>query len=107
MEVVAALAAFQQVLQLVEYLGVPLGLPAPLLLQRLRPFPDLIVDDLRDRNLNPGVFRLVVDLHAVFGGYVPVLAIEPGAGVGGVPQDVSPLGRMATSTWALATSIPT
>ena len=65
MEVAAALAAFQQVLQQVEHLRVPLGLDAPLLLQLLRPFPGLIVDHLRDRNLNPGVPRLVVDLHAV------------------------------------------
>ena len=36
MEVVAALATFQQVLQQVEDLGIPLGPPAPLLLQLLR-----------------------------------------------------------------------
>ena len=88
MEVAAALAAFQQVLQQVEHLRVPLGLPAPLLLQLLRPFPGLIVDHLRDRNLNPGVPRLVVDLHAVLGGDMAVLSVDPGARVSGVPQDV-------------------
>ena len=77
MEIVAALAAFQKVLQQVEHIRVPLGLPAPLLLQRLRPLPGLVVDHLRDRDLNPGVPRLVVDLHAVFGGDVAVLAVDP------------------------------
>ena len=62
MEVVPALDAFQQVLQQVEHLGIPLGLAAPLLLHLLRPFPGLIVDQLGDRDLNPGVPRLVVDL---------------------------------------------
>ena len=88
MEVAAALAAFQQVLQQVEDFRVPLGLRAPLLLQLLRPFPGLIVDHLRDRNLNPGVPRLVVDLHAVLGGDMAVLSVDPRARVGGIPQDV-------------------
>ncbi len=38
MEVAAALAALRKVLQQVEHTRVPLGPPAPLLLQRLRPF---------------------------------------------------------------------
>ena len=88
MEVGAALAAFQQVLQQVEDFRVPLGLRAPLLLQLLRPFPGLIVDHLRDRNLNPGVPGLVVDLHAVLGGDMAVLSVDPGARVGGIPQNV-------------------
>ena len=88
MEVAAALAAFQQVLQQVEHLRVPLGLDAPLLLQLLRPFPGLVVDDLRDRDLDPGVLWLVVDLHAVLGGDVTVLSVHPRARVGAIPQDV-------------------
>ena len=68
MEVAAALAAFQKVLQQVDHLRIPLGLAAPLLLQLLRPFPGLIVNHLRDRDLNPGVLGLVVDLHTVLGG---------------------------------------
>ena len=54
----------------------------------LRPFPGLIVDHLRDRNLYPGVLRLVVDLHAVLGGDMAVLSVDPGARVGGIPEDV-------------------
>ena len=88
MEVVAALAAFQKVLQQVEHIRVPLGPPAPLLLQRLRPLPSLVVDDLRHRDLNPGLLRLVVDLHTVFSGDVAVLAVDPGTRVGGITQDV-------------------
>ena len=42
MEVVAALAASQKVLQQVEHLRIPLGPPAPLLLQLSRPFPVLV-----------------------------------------------------------------
>ncbi len=88
MEVVAALATFQKVLQQVEHLRIPLGLPAPLLLQLPRAFPGLIVDHLRDRNLNPGVPRLVVDLHTVLGGDVAELSVDPGTRVGGIPQNV-------------------
>ena len=75
MEVVSALAAFQQVLQQVEHLGIPLGLAAPLLLHLLRPFPGLIVDQLGDRDLNPGVPRLVVDL--IRGRIVVVFSYHP------------------------------
>ena len=88
MKVATALAAFQKVLQQVEHFRTPLGPHAPLLLQRLRPLPCLVVDHLRDRDLNPSVSRLVVNLHTVFGGYVAVLAVDPGARVGGIPQDV-------------------
>ena len=88
MEVAAALAAFQKVLQQVDHLRIPLGFAAPLLLQLPRPFPGLIVDQLRDRDLNPGIPRLVVDLHPVFRGDVAVLAVDPGARIGGIPQDV-------------------
>ena len=88
MEVVPALAASQQVLQQVEHLRTPLGLPATLFLQLLRPFPRLIVDHLRDRDLHPGVPRLVVDPLTVFGGDVAVLSVYPRARVGGIPQNV-------------------
>ena len=88
MEVATALAALQKVLQQVEHIRVPLGFDAPLLLQGLRPLPGLVVDHLRDRNLDPGVSRLVVDFHSVLGGDVAVLAVDPGARVGGVAQDV-------------------
>ncbi len=88
MEVLAALAASEKVLHLVEHVRVPLGLPAPLLLQRLLPLPGLVVDDWRHRNLNPGVPRLVVDLDSFLGGDVTVLVVDPGARVSGIPQDV-------------------
>ena len=88
MEVAAALAALQKVLQQVEPLRVPLGLPAPLLFELLCPLPGLVIDHLRDRDLNPGVPRLVVYLHSVLGGDVTVLAVDPGTCVSGVPQDV-------------------
>ena len=92
MEVVAALAAFQQVLQQVEHLRVPLGLPAPLLLQGLRPLPDILVHQGRNRDLYPGVPRLVVGLRAVFGGDVTLLSVDPGARIGGVRQNVMDVG---------------
>ncbi len=88
MEVVAALAASEKGLHQEEHVHVPLGLPAPLPLQRLCPLPGLVVDEWRHRNLNPGVPRLVVDLDSVLGGDVTVLAVGPGARVSGIPQDV-------------------
>ena len=87
-EVVAALAASQKVLQQVDHLRIPLGPPVPLLLQLLRPFPVLVVHQSRDRDLNPGLLRLVVDLHTILGGDVAGLSVDPGARVGGIPQNV-------------------
>ena len=43
---------------------------------------------MRHRNLNPDVPRLVVDLDSVLGGDVSVVAVDPGARVSGIPQDV-------------------
>ena len=92
MEVVAALATFQQVLQQVEHLRVPPGRPAPLLLQLLRPSPGLLVHQRRDRDLYPGVPRLVVGLRPVLGGDVTLLSVDPRAGVGGIRQNVMDVG---------------
>ena len=78
MEVASALAASQKVLQQVDHLRIPLGPPAPLLLHPLRSFPGLIVDQPRDRDLNPGVPRLVVDLHTVLSGHVAGLTVDLG-----------------------------
>ena len=92
MEVVAALAAFQQMLQQVEHLRVPPGRPAPLLLQLLRPSPGLLVHQRRDRDLYPGVPRLVVGLRPVLGGDVTLLSVNPRARVGGIRQNVMDVG---------------
>ncbi len=91
-EAVTALAAPEQVLQQVSLLRVPPGLSAPLLLQGLRPLPGLVVDDLGDRHLNPGVLRLLVDLDALFGGDDAFLAVNPRSRVGLVPQNVVDVG---------------
>ena len=89
MEVATALAAFQQVLQQVEHLRVPLGLPM------LRCFFNFCARSqvLSSMTCGTGISIqvsswLVVDLHAVLGGDVTVLSVHPGARVGGIPQDV-------------------
>ena len=44
------------------------------------------------RDLHPGVPRLVVDLHTVLSGDVAGLSVDPGARVGGIPQNVMYVG---------------
>ena len=92
MEIVAALAAFQEVLQHVEHLRIPPCPPAPLLLQGLRPLPGFLIHQRRDWDLYPGVPGLVVGLGPVFGGDVAFLPIDPCARVGGIRQDVVDVG---------------
>ena len=92
MEPVAALTALDKMLQQVQHLRIPLGPCATLFLQRLRTIPRRIVDHLRYRNLDPTVPRLFVDLHPVLGGDVAILAVDPGAPVGGICQYVEHAG---------------